>query len=175
MQNEIADRLSRNWARTKSIGPEPYLPLSLSRYKSKIKNWIERRQQVEWKACEKYKISQIWLEKSNDRYVQYINKLNRKYCRMLVGLLTEHVNLRYMLQKIGSKITIKQEMRCQKRNVGTYILWVSDITEGEEKNPWQGLDATRPDKRSETEWLRGFRWRGRDVIKPTGINTKGHL
>ncbi len=40
-KNETADGL-----RTKSVGSEPYLPLSLSRYKSKIKNWIERRKQV---------------------------------------------------------------------------------------------------------------------------------
>ncbi len=35
------------------------------------------------------------------------------------------------------KITIMQEMRFRKRNVGTHILWVSSAREGEEKNPRQ--------------------------------------
>ncbi len=38
-QNETADRV----ARTRPIGPEPFLPLSFSRFKSEIRNWIEKR------------------------------------------------------------------------------------------------------------------------------------
>ncbi len=37
-QNETADRLAREAARTRPIGPEPFLPLSLRRFKSKIRN-----------------------------------------------------------------------------------------------------------------------------------------
>ncbi len=57
-QNETADRLAREGARTGPIGPEPFLPLSLSRFKSKIRSWIEKRKQTEWKVCEKYGTSQ---------------------------------------------------------------------------------------------------------------------
>ncbi len=32
--------------------------------------------------------------------VQFISKLDRKHCRMLVGLLTRHINLQYMLHKM---------------------------------------------------------------------------
>ncbi len=42
-QNETTDRLAREGARTRPIGPECFLPLSLSRFKSKIRNWIEKR------------------------------------------------------------------------------------------------------------------------------------
>ncbi len=39
-QNETADGLARE-------GAEPFLPLSLSRFKSKIRQWIEKRKQTE--------------------------------------------------------------------------------------------------------------------------------
>ncbi len=40
------------------------------------------------------------LEGPNDRYVQFIRKLDRKHCRTLAGLLTGHINLQYMLHKM---------------------------------------------------------------------------
>ncbi len=52
-QNETVDRLVREEARTRSVCPEPFLPLSLNRFKSKIRNWIEKRKQTEWEVCEK--------------------------------------------------------------------------------------------------------------------------
>ncbi len=42
-QNETADRLARKGTRTRPIGPEPFLPLSLGRFTSKVRNWIEKR------------------------------------------------------------------------------------------------------------------------------------
>ncbi len=79
----------RERARTRPIGPEPFLPLFLSRFKSKIRNWIEKRKQTERKVCEKYGISQLCPERPTDRFVQIISKLDRKHCRMLVELLTK--------------------------------------------------------------------------------------
>ncbi len=76
------------------------LPLSLSRFKSKIRNWIGKRKQTEWKVCVKYGTSQRSLEGPTDRYVQFISKLNRKHYRMLVEFLTGHINLQYMLHKM---------------------------------------------------------------------------
>ncbi len=68
-QNETADRLAREGARTRPIGPELFLPLSLSGFKSKIRNWIEKRKQTEWKVCGNYGTSQLCLEGPTDRYV----------------------------------------------------------------------------------------------------------
>ncbi len=91
--NETAHRLARQGARTRPIGPAPFRPLSLSRFKSKIRNWIEKRKQTEWKVCEMYWTSQLVLEGPTDRYVQFISKLDRKHCRMLIGLLTRHISI----------------------------------------------------------------------------------
>ncbi len=52
-QYETADWLVRMGARTRSIGPESFLPLSLSRFKPKIRNWIEKRKQTERRVCER--------------------------------------------------------------------------------------------------------------------------
>ncbi len=40
-----AHRLAKEGVRTRPIDPEPFLPLSLSKFKSKIRNWIEKRKQ----------------------------------------------------------------------------------------------------------------------------------
>ncbi len=37
----------------------------------------------------------MFLEGPTDRYVQFINKMDRKHRRMLVGLLIGHINLHY--------------------------------------------------------------------------------
>ncbi len=51
-------------------------------------------------SCERYGTGQLCLEVPANRYVQFISKLNRKHCRVFVGLLTGHINLQYMLQKM---------------------------------------------------------------------------
>ncbi len=43
-QNETADRLATEVARTRPVSPKPVLPLSSSRFKSKIRNWIEKKE-----------------------------------------------------------------------------------------------------------------------------------
>ncbi len=50
-------------------------------------------------VCERNGTSQLCLDGPTERYIQFISKLDRKHCRMLVGLLNRHVNLQYMLHK----------------------------------------------------------------------------
>ncbi len=47
-----------------------------------------------------YWTSQLCPEGPTDRYLQFISKLDRKHCRMLIGLLTRHIDLQYMLHKV---------------------------------------------------------------------------
>ncbi len=46
-QNETANRLVTEGPKTRPIGPEPFLPLLLGRFKSKIRNYIEKMKQTE--------------------------------------------------------------------------------------------------------------------------------
>ncbi len=55
---------------------------------------------MEWRVCERYGTSQLFLEEPTDRYVQFISKLDQKHCRMLVRLLTGQINLHYTLHKM---------------------------------------------------------------------------
>ncbi len=130
-QNETADRLTREGARIRPIGPEPFLPLSLSRFKSKIRNWIEKRKQTKWEVCKKYGTSQLCLEGPTDRYVLFISKLDRKHYRMLVGLLTGHINLQCMLRADS----LMQEMWCRKDNIGTHSMRMPSVGKGKDR-PW---------------------------------------
>ncbi len=66
-QNETVDRIAREGAKIRPIGPEPFLPLSFRRFKSKIRNWIEKRKQTEWRVCERYGTSQPCLQRPPDR------------------------------------------------------------------------------------------------------------
>ncbi len=54
---------------------------------------------MEWRVWERYETSQLFLEGPIDRYryVQFMSKLDRKHCRMLVEQLTQHINLYYMM------------------------------------------------------------------------------
>ncbi len=102
-QNETADKQAKKGARTKPIGLEPlepFLLLSLSRFRSKLWNWVGKRKQTEWRVCEKYGTSQLFLQRPTNGYVQFISKLYRKHCRMLVGLLTGHTNRHHMLHRM---------------------------------------------------------------------------
>ncbi len=122
-QNETAERLARKGAKIRPIDPEPFLPLSLSRFKSEIRNWIEKRKQTEWRVCERYETSQLCLEGSTDRYVQFMSKLDKKHCRILVGLLTGRINLQYMLHKMRRAKTPPSCRWCgAEKEMAVYIL-----------------------------------------------------
>ncbi len=65
---------------------EPYLPLSLSRYKSKIENWIDKHKQMEWKTCEKYKPAKyVWKDLPIDMFLY--KQIVQETLRVAVGAL----------------------------------------------------------------------------------------
>ncbi len=94
-------RLATEGAKTRPVSTEPFLSLSFNSYKCKIKSWSDKKKQAKWRACDRYGTNQQCLEGPTDRYIQFINTLDMKNCRLLVGLLTEPINLRYMLHKMG--------------------------------------------------------------------------
>ncbi len=55
-------------------------------------------------------------------YIWFINKLDRKYCWMLVRLLTGHINLHYMLHKIKKLKTSSCGGRGAEKETSMYIL-----------------------------------------------------
>ncbi len=126
-QNKTADRLTRKVARIRPIGVDsflsPYLSMFLFKKKKKL---MESRKQTEWKNCRRCRTSHLCLEGLNDRYVRFMSKLDRKHCRMLAWLLTRYINLQYMPHNGESKNSLVRKMRCRKRNIGAYSMWISD-------------------------------------------------
>ncbi len=84
---------------------------------------IEKGKQIERRVCERYGTSQLCREGSTNKYVQFISKLDRKHCRMLVGLLTgQYQSAVHVAQYEKNKDFLMQEMRCSKGNVGTHSM-----------------------------------------------------
>ncbi len=81
-----------------------------------------------------------------------VSKLDRKHCRMLVGLLTRHINLQYMLHKMSM-----QEMRCRKGNVGTHSMRMLNVGKGEDADLGLCQDGSGTNKRDDAERDRGSR------------------
>ncbi len=86
--------------------------------------------------------SQLCLEGPTDGYVQFISKLDRKHCRMLIELLTGHINLQYMLHKMR-RAKIPSCRRCgAEKETSVHILCECPVLE---KVRMQTLGCTRMD------------------------------
>ncbi len=71
---------------------------------------------------------------------------------MLVGLLTGHVNLQYILHKMWrAKTSLMQEMRCREGNIGTHSMRMLDVGKGKDADLGLCLDGSRTNKRGEAE------------------------
>ncbi len=91
---------------------------------------------------EKYGTSQLCLEGPTDRYVHFISKLDRKHCRMLVGLQTRHINLQYMLHKMRRAETPSCRRCGAEKETSVHILCECPVLE---KVRMQTLDFPRMD------------------------------
>ncbi len=73
---------------------------------------------MEWKVCEGYGTSQLFLEGPTDRYIQFISKLDRKTLQN-VGTAPNwsYQSALYAAQDEESKESLMQEMWCKEGNV----------------------------------------------------------
>ncbi len=131
--NETVDRPAREGTRTRPISPESFIPLSLSKYKSKIRNCTEKRKETEWKVYEKYATSQLCLKRSTNMYVWFISELDRKHCKMLIGILTRTVSENSFMRKI----------RCWKRNIDAHFVVNTQNWKVLGYRPWTMLGCIR--------------------------------
>ncbi len=70
---------------------------------------------------------------------------------MLIGLLTGHINLQYMLHKMRRADSLMQEMRCRKENVGTHSMRMPGVGKGKDADLGLRQDGSRTNKRGEAE------------------------
>ncbi len=82
------------------------------------------------------------MEGPTDTYNQFISKLGRKHCRMLVGLLTGHINLQYMLHKLRSAKTPSCRRCGSEKETSVHILCGCSVLE---KIRMQTLEFARMD------------------------------
>ncbi len=104
-----------------------------------------------------------------DRYVQFISKLDRKHCRMLVGLLIGHINLQYMLHKIRRAKTPSRRRYGVEKETSVHILWNAWCWKGKDADLGFCQDRSGTNKRYATEWDRAFNKRAQLLNSPLWI------
>ncbi len=144
-ENKTADRLARGGARIRPIGLEPFLPLSFSSFKSKIRKSIGKR---------KYGIKSLWrlwdqltMEGPTNWYVQFVSKQDRKHKGLLTGYINLQYNMLHMMRR--AKTPSCHRYVAEKGNVGTDSMWIPSV--GKDKDLGLCQDRVGANKRGEAE------------------------
>jgi len=99
--NEKADELARRGSSSQFIGPEPAVGRYAGLVRSLVKGETERKHQQRWDVLPSCRQAKEFLEGCKARTTKFLLKLSRAKIRVLIGVLTGHVNLNYHLNKIG--------------------------------------------------------------------------
>ena len=91
--NENADLLARQATTSLFIGPEPVIGLSAQSIHSAILKWAQSEQNRLWQITPGCRQAKMLIKQSKANLSQFALKLCKRDLRILVGLLTGHVNL----------------------------------------------------------------------------------
>jgi ribonuclease HI len=102
--NEIADALAKQGANDKFIGPEPYVGVSRSEIKTKIKRRLVIAWNQYWNSCEGLRHSKNFIRGIDSNRSKIILNYPRKNIRLIIGFLTGHYPLkaRLKLMQLGT-------------------------------------------------------------------------
>lgn len=103
--NEKADELARRGSEMKMCGPEPGVPLSVSRIKGRIHEMVMAESQKHWKGTPGMRHSKACLSNAKDKWTRELLALSRTGARSVTALLTGHGPFRKHLVKLGVDLT----------------------------------------------------------------------
>lgn len=98
--NEEADRLAKEGATTKFIGPEPFCGKPRGHSKLIIHRWVEQEHRLYWNRLPGLKVSKKFIQPQKLKVDKLLN-LSKKDIRTLTGLITGHHPVNYHLKKMG--------------------------------------------------------------------------
>lgn len=98
--NELADRLAKEGADSRFVGPEPYFGIPKCHIRKAVQQWEEQEKSSYWNLIPGQKQAKRFINPSSKRTKELI-ELSKPELRHITGLLTGHCPLRYHLNKMG--------------------------------------------------------------------------
>ena len=99
--NERVDLLAKQASSSCFTGPEPSVGISTSTVRSSISSWAIQEQSRLWQALPKCRQAKLFLNTPDKGLARFALSLEKKDLRILVGLLTGHVDLNRHLKIMG--------------------------------------------------------------------------
>jgi hypothetical protein len=84
---EAYDALARKRLSSAFLGSKPAISISLW---NKVEKWLEERQSKDWDAAPSMRQSKFFIGRLSDKLSWNLIIMDRKYCRIVTGLLTGH-------------------------------------------------------------------------------------
>ena len=106
----MADRLVKRGSYLAGEGPEPYLPVSDSIIKEKIKKWGEEKHQAKWSGEVKYRQTRMMLPKIKNKSWHYIQRMKRREAMYSTQILTGHAQVNKHL----FNLKVVRSTKCEK-------------------------------------------------------------
>jgi len=95
------DLLAKQASSSCFTGPEPSVGISTSTVRSSISSWAIQEQSRLWQALPKCRQAKLFMNTPDKGLVRFALSLEKKDLRILVGLLTGHVDLNRHLKIMG--------------------------------------------------------------------------
>ena len=92
--NEAADQNAKKGSETKTLGPEPFLPVPEAYINQKIKTKTVETWQNRWKNLNTCRQTKLWFKKISNKFEKFLKKGDRIETGKLVQFITGHCNLR---------------------------------------------------------------------------------
>lgn len=103
--NEQADALAKNGAYTVSEIPEPAVPVSYSRCRLEVRNWIRKKHAKAWNQADSCRLTKKAVSTADKIPSKSLLKLSRRKLNQVIQILTGHGNLATHRHKMGKALS----------------------------------------------------------------------
>jgi hypothetical protein len=116
------DILAREGWNNPFLGPEPAILILPCIGRLKVKEWLKEGHSKHWAAAPGMRQSKLFIGWPSDILFRGLSALDRKQCRLVIGLLTGHCTLRWHPHIMGLLESAKCRKCRQKEESSYHIL-----------------------------------------------------